>query len=1299
MVKKLLNLIKNNWGLLVLIPILFAIIISSVKPNYFVMGWDNFSVSLNTKISLPRTFFATWREYRGLGVPSDSEVVDIFRQIIFIFISIFSAPELINQIYILGVLILGTLGVYILAKYLIQTLKGIPDLLLESGAVVASVFYLFNLNTLATFYLPMPMYVTRFALLPWLVFVFIKLIQKKKITRKSIFLLIIISLFGATSYLTATVFITTVLLLGIITITVPETFTHNLKILALFLLINAYWLLPFANYTLQKSSIVPTASTFVEVNEIQLNEAPHHFTWKKLLTFYPNFFYTQAKTLSTNESINLHPKVDSFANSSLESNFLLLFPVLYLTGCLIIISKPKSKYLRWIPLVLLMSLFMLRKEYSPLGSVYDWLGTNVPLFEVVFRFADTKFYPLLALAGSLAAGVAIIFVAKSFISLMPKILRPLLVFCLVSLILLPNIFIYATFFDGNFIAPLMYNQIPKPYSEIANHINNDPDNFRVLHLPIESVSYWKPYSWGYVGSSFLTFMLDKPLIDRTFEPASKENDQIDTAILQLAQNAENIKDEAEVMNRAKQLEKLLGISHIKYIILDETVTPDVKRRDTAFWGIFPTEGITRLVEKLDQEGSLLLKEEFKTPNKLRLYTVRNFKSSAKTKDEAEVVSSLHKNLQLEPFLSNKTAYFQEKELEGKIFPLQLSDLETDFTGTKTELHLPIKSTNLTLSTYDTSNTKNAFDVFLSKNKTHLIIGIKHKRYPLEIDNQTTSELHIPLSLIKEQQTQKIDNFVSDWHTLPIKEVTVYRINIGNITFPLSSDLTDKPKYFTTILTSQSPVEIRLLAPDNIVKISPSNFAYTEDPNCFKDQFEEYEYNLNITANSLVLSSQNGTTCITAPFQRNTQNTYLETEISYGLAAKNLDISKKQNTPSSSQKNIRKEIDKLETANYFNYCLMNITTGSCLNNHQAIGKQAPKNIIIPSVNLASPKTQILLSLPTINKQSNSLTINNLQIKTYKTVFGKKLGIPIEYSSTKTNSDSQHELSLQIPRILSNGSYYLNPKLDALKVYNKPCDNEDHYRNTKKSDSYTLQYTHGCQTGAYQELPFNNNNFYFWQISYDLQSGKTPKFLVKEDINTYKDEYLALNQDYQNDAYTFVYPQPGLNDTQNKLFTIFHQSDNQGILAIKDFNIIELPRAWQSLTITPKSVSKTFEKADVAAIKKIIPSLWKITLKGQSNSQNDYLLEFGQGYDQQWQLFNTSNPLLVFLDQQKSSSRKVKVNGLTNGWIIPKEELNDEETIFYAFYTPERLSVAGWILTLTTIPLSLLLPGKVQRKKKN
>ena len=200
---------------------------------------------------------------------------------------------------------------------------------------------------------------------------------------------------------------------------------------------------------------------------------------------------------------------------------LFLFPLLYATGSfLLFVQGKKARHAFWIPAWIVVFIFLSMKEFSPLGFIYLWLKDHVPFFDIVFRISDTKFHAYVSLAGSIAAAYAMMVLFSFFRQ------KKMQVFLVAALLLvgLGYAWPFRMYISGDLIGSLALNKIPNAYFDIARVINETPGEGRVLHLPMDSWhSYWRSFSWGYVGSSFFHYLINKPYIDKTFEPASMEN--------------------------------------------------------------------------------------------------------------------------------------------------------------------------------------------------------------------------------------------------------------------------------------------------------------------------------------------------------------------------------------------------------------------------------------------------------------------------------------------------------------------------------------------------------------------------------------------------------------------------------------------------------------------------------------------------------------------------------------------------------------------------------------------------------
>jgi hypothetical protein len=392
---------KKNPLLYVLIAMLLVISTTAIRPQFHFAGWDNYSSYLNLDTSIYRVIFSTWREHRGLGVASDSEVTDLPRVLFFSLARSIVPEQALDQLYYVLSLNAGVLGMYFLVRRMLKlrdTFTDEEERKTDLASFLGALFYLFNLNTLAVFYFPVFPYVARFFAFPILILAFVNIAQDRSPNLINLSLLTLATLLTAPSYIIGTVFITIALiLLGVITFTRPR--RKLMLVLVIFGLLNAFWLLPFANYTLQKSSIIPLAPTFVDVNETQLNKPKTYYNPEEQARLFPSFFETQITSIDKTESKYLHPLAGKI-NQVPYNVFTYWFPFLYILGAVALFSQARKRWpWLWAPSLTLLFLILSLKEFSRLGFLYAAINKVIPMVGILFRFGDTKLHPVIAFTG------------------------------------------------------------------------------------------------------------------------------------------------------------------------------------------------------------------------------------------------------------------------------------------------------------------------------------------------------------------------------------------------------------------------------------------------------------------------------------------------------------------------------------------------------------------------------------------------------------------------------------------------------------------------------------------------------------------------------------------------------------------------------------------------------------------------------------------------------------------------------------------------------------------------------------
>lgn len=1333
--------IKNRPGFYLLLFILITIAAVTIKPGFYLLGWDNYSSYFNLSNNIFQTFFATWREYRGLGVPSDSESVDLFRQVFYFILHFFTPEKLLDQIYNCFVLFVGGISMYYFSSMLFKKSfgKNLPSVSADWFGFFAALFYIFNLNTLSTFYFPMIMYVNRFFMLP-LVFGLIFVLLKEKLSLKMYLFVVVAFLFSSGAFLTATIFIT--LLIGLVLYGLSM---GQLKkyffILIIFIATQLFWLLPFFNYTIQKSKIIPLAPAYIATNEVQLNKAQNSYSLVKTLTLYPSFFDTQFSNITKNQILHFHPMAVSFGNPVTKS-ILLLFPTLYILGSIIVVIKrQRYRFLTWVPASVAIFIFLTLKEFSPLGFLYHSLDQHIPYFGILFRFGDTKFHPMIVFAGSIAAAVSIIELLNLF-----KDKRKYVFQILIGAVALLTIFAFKFYLTGSLISPYKYVSLPNAYLAIAKTINEDPSESRVLFLPFGKEDYWKSYSWGMFGSSFLNFMLDHPLFDKTFEPASQENVLFDSKIDKELRNFQLIQNPFLRREKAEAFASILRTFGVRYLIYDSSVESSIYSRGVLLWQRFNSADSKEMINELIEDGfaaqikkyDIDLMDYLSTYDRFHKLTeeeksrlIQNSKKYAllvEIKNPDREVSFLDHSITIDPkinildsrLVSDNHGALQLKESTNFItFPF----LQNNKTLTQTRDSF-ILNTNpskeastmiLPKEPADQESVTHFIGVYVKKDTDNLILSFTKYLAPSIGEDNFVSQLvdyKVPLSELNiSDKKTSLSNYASNWQILDSKVLGPHRLRIGDYIIPLPSEITTFSSKLGIVMVKGNSIPLEVLSFDKENVVDSKDVVITQRPNCFRDELQDAKFSIKKKGNEVDITNQNQSLCFVVDLHRVLGQEIGHAEFSLNARGISQDLDpqyiKKVET---SKKGLTSYIRSLPKPNILRLCAKQPFINDCYNPHQLVNVTGNKSVIVPTERALDgiSDMQLLLSLKNTGYQRQEIDIRKLTIDTFKTRAQAQLDIP-SYSDFSIEIPEASS-SLKIPKALSIYSFYYDPKRDGLYGFNPACEDKNGYRTFRIFEDKLVSYVSSCYIEYYPNVSFASSNFYLWDVKYNLLSGKYPRFIVDDGFYNYEDTFLSINQGYPStkgfqifrspehllsdksssyfqkefeklnyqDTYGFIYPQPNLSDTGSKNVTVHQDSENEGIMLLSTLSFQPLPTQWVNVRLSPsRPPSQNYQKPKSFSFNRVLPSLWKVSVTGEGKM----LLKFNEGFDGQWRLYDNHLGVILGTNGIKST----KCGGYANCFEI----IQSGSKTYYIFYYPERLSVIGWVLTI----IGILILGKL------
>ena len=1310
----LVERIYTKPGLLFVLLFVFLVFVLNIKPDFYLLGWDNYSSYFNIPTNIFRTLFSSWRQYRGLGVPSDSEVVDVFRQIFFLILSPLVQESLLDQLYILFSLAAGVLGMYVFVYMLLRDTRVVRPRVLDITSAFAALLYACNLNTLAIFYFPIVTYISRFYALPLTLLCLWTLVHNpwKRTSIVVLFILLICS----SSYITATVFITTaIVVLMFLAFQAPV--KKTIPVFIMDLGINAFWILPFVNYTLQKSGIIRLAPTFIEANESQLNKSASFYDMGKQSILYPNFFDTLYKDQITREDKKFHPLSSEVFNSPTKQ-FLLVFPLFYALGSILIFVRLKAyRHLLWVPFTIFLYLFLTLKEYSFLGFLYSFLDTTIPYFGVLFRFGDTKFHPYIGFAGSIAAAVFLAWVLQLPLFHGRKVKRlgvALVVIALAVSVLYP----FRSYVLGQLMGYFMYVKVPSAYRDIAREINVDQRNIRVLHLPFDRFAYWRSYSWGTIGSSFFHYFLNKPFVDKTFEPGSVENADLHGVIADLLQNIQFVDDKESFEVRVLELYHVLKNTGVGYVVLDQSVSSQLETQNILWWGRFNYPDAKKAMEamvalRLAQHVGSVPMIELESRPELELYRLES---------PQEEVSFASKLTSLDPKLSFITASeangSNQQFVQGVgtpiLFPFYRRDGEV--TNLKDKISLSFtnpydKVTAVSLSQREGEAQSYQLQIKAKRTNAGLQFSFIQEQSPVIATQQILvplGEFTIPTRLLQSRtsirtESDPLEVFLSNWHILENREIGELRLAIDDVVMPVPAALTEEDQIIGRVVVHHESVPVTLLVRSQKTALNPNDFVFTDEPNCFLDKIDNYQYSSTLSPDGLTLSSQNGSTCISRVFDDVSSVDTSHAELRLTLEGKSIDLDdiSLSDIARSSKPLLKQAIRGAEKPNFLRICLQSGGLGECNNIHQMMRISEKTDIVVPYDRFIEGRGGLLalLSLKNTANQKQELTIRKVEFDAFTSVATSTVDIPSSLLEA-TLTIPPGKLDVTIAKAVSLYTFYEHP-LDGFLVSNQPCK-EGAYRSFRLFGSRIVSYVENCHNEFFQELPFTSDAFLLWTVRYNLLSGAYPKFTLQDGPQMYKDEYLSLYQGYPDisgfkalqtpqkalihpdvskfissvplvTAYTMIAPNPGVHDERPKQFAIHENSENEGVVAFEDVGISDLPTSWRNLKLGPQDAELSYALPDTYSAKRVLPSLWYVDVMSSKNDK--MMLRFNEGYDAQWRAYRTIPGVLFGLEKSRVP---VKCNGFANCFEIP----GGKSGRYFILYTPERLSFLGWGLTAAT-----------------
>lgn len=540
---------------LVLILISVFLCFKNFTPNTYLIGWDSLHPEFNFSLNASRMLSHVWGGEMGVGaISAHSDMSDLPRILVLWLVSAFVSTSFIRYFYIFLCLILGPLGIFLFLKYVFQK----EDIWTYSAAFLGAFFYLLNLGTLQNFYVPLEMFTTAFAFIPWIAYSGLKFLKEggkgNLIFWAGVMILSSPMAYAATLWYAS--FVGIFIFFAAYSLISSDRVVQIKRFLVLAItsiLLNLYWILPNIYSVVKQSGIISNSN----INRLFSSEAflrnrdygnPANILIQKNFLFsWRNFDFAGSRF------IDLLGVWTTHLSNKIVLGVGFIMGGVSVLGLFLGILKRGKVALAFIP-ALIFCLFFLLNINPPLGGLYAYFYNNFSIFAEGFRMPFTKSSILYELIASFYFGYFAFLILTARLKFFTFIK-----FIFMGTIFAGLIYFMLPAFRGSLIGQNVRKVFPPEYQEMFNWFNSNSEG-RVALFPVNSKYGWEYRSWGYEGSGFLTYGITNPVLYRDFDRWSIGNEDFYTqSAFALYAN-----DKQSFVSTLKKFQ-------VEYLLLDESI--------------------------------------------------------------------------------------------------------------------------------------------------------------------------------------------------------------------------------------------------------------------------------------------------------------------------------------------------------------------------------------------------------------------------------------------------------------------------------------------------------------------------------------------------------------------------------------------------------------------------------------------------------------------------------------------------------------------------------------------------------
>jgi hypothetical protein len=249
---------KSSFFITLIVILLF---VTNYVAGTYVSGWDSLQTELSPWLGVKRAFFSVWEEYQSFGLTAGmGHAADLVRALYVWIISFVLPQSIVRYFTLMTCVLVGALGMLQLLRLL--GFKKHTEIFSTLGAL----FYILNYASVQILFVPFEAFSWFFGFLPWLSWIFIKVITTHDHRIRYGMLFLVINILATPAFVAQQLFVVYMLILGVLTLGFLISFSEKksivyrgISVAVLIVIINSFWLLPQLYFLATYGSVVREA--------------------------------------------------------------------------------------------------------------------------------------------------------------------------------------------------------------------------------------------------------------------------------------------------------------------------------------------------------------------------------------------------------------------------------------------------------------------------------------------------------------------------------------------------------------------------------------------------------------------------------------------------------------------------------------------------------------------------------------------------------------------------------------------------------------------------------------------------------------------------------------------------------------------------------------------------------------------------------------------------------------------------------------------------------------------------------